>query len=213
MKPTYAEIMSGRVVRGNWRRADCVAWGVGYPPPHGFPNSFFPQTDERGLLLPCTRGMTALVDPADYESASLHLWHSLSGGRVGRTPYYQPATYFRGQKDRLPISLGRFLLDPPAGLEVDHINGDPFDNRRLNLRLCTHNENVMNRRKFCNTVSQFKGVYSNNGLWQAAIGVGGKRYHIGTFATAEEAAAAYDRRARELHGEFANVNAPLGDAA
>lgn len=86
--------------------------------------------------------------------------------------------------------------------EVDHINGDRGDNRLSNLRACSRSQNMMNMPS--------RGVcfHKRQKRWQASIRLNGKRTHLGTFGTEEEALAAYRSAAMELHGEFANVSAP-----
>jgi hypothetical protein len=90
--------------------------------------------------------------------------------------------------------------------EIDHRNGDPSDNRIANLRPCSHAENTRNVKMHRDTASGMKGVYRDKKKWVSRIYVAGKDHFLGTFATREEAAAAYDEAARELHGEFARLS-------
>jgi hypothetical protein len=93
---------------------------------------------------------------------------------------------------------------------VDHENGNGLDNRRCNLRSATHAENLRNTRKQSGTSSRFKGVCYHRSRWVAYITFDYKQRHLGCFKREEDAAAAYDRAATELHGEFARTNAMLG---
>ena len=64
---------------------------------------------------------------------------------------------------------------------VDHINGNPLDNRRRNLRVVSHQENMMNKKTYKNNTSKIKGVNLNKkGLWVARIQVGNKRIFLGS---------------------------------
>lgn len=93
--------------------------------------------------------------------------------------------------------------------EVDHINGNRYDNCLSNLRLATGSENGYNRRISKRNTSGYKGVhfFKPTGKWRAAINIGKrKRKHIGLYDTPEEAALAYRRAAAELFGEFARFD-------
>jgi hypothetical protein len=96
----------------------------------------------------------------------------------------------------------------PEGMEIDHANGNRLDNRIENLRICTHQQNLANKHTRTIHTSRFKGVslYRDTGRWRATMGYMGKAVHIGYFDSEEEAARAYDAKARELQGEYANTN-------
>ena len=104
--------------------------------------------------------------------------------------------------------LHRLIINSPLGLHTDHINGDRLDNRRANLRVCTHAENARNRGGDSRNKSGYKGVNSskNGKRWMAYIRLAGKTTNLGTYDTKEEAARAYDEAALSLHGEFAWLN-------
>ena len=91
--------------------------------------------------------------------------------------------------------------------EIDHINGNFTDNRIANLRLATRAENARNRGSIPGSASRFKGVYrTTNGKWFAQINLSGRSTHIGTFASEDEAALAYNAAAVKHHGPFARLN-------
>ena len=103
------------------------------------------------------------------------------------------------------ILLHRSLMSlvPGDGVQVDHINRNPLDNRRANLRVCTSRQNSYNVAK--TRLSQLpRGVNRQiSGRFVAVISVDHKNYCLGTYDTPEEASAAYQSKASELHGEFA----------
>ncbi|MBN1362949.1 MAG: HNH endonuclease [Sedimentisphaerales bacterium] len=103
-------------------------------------------------------------------------------------------------------------MKAPKGMVVDHIDGNGLNNRRSNLRLCTPQQNQWNRCVSRARLQQglFKGVHhrTDSGKPCARITYRGKTLHLGVFDTAIEAAKAYDRKAIELHGEFAYLNFP-----
>lgn len=107
------------------------------------------------------------------------------------------------------VLMHRLIMCPPPGMVVDHVNGDPLDNRRGNLRVCTsqqNNRNAAGRR--VKAVSAFKGVQLLRGRYRARIRVGMADISLGYFSDAEAAARAYDRAAVEHFGDFARLNFP-----
>lgn len=91
----------------------------------------------------------------------------------------------------------------PDGFEIDHVNGDPFDNRIQNIRLATPSQNQWNKGVQSNNTSGYKGVSKNGSGWRIAIQLNGITKRMGGFRSAEEAAAAYAKLAKENHGAFA----------
>lgn len=91
--------------------------------------------------------------------------------------------------------------------DIDHINCNKSDNRLCNLREATHSQNKCNIGRKRNNKSGYKGVSWHKGAkkWDAKIRANGSRIYIGLFDTAEEASEAYERYARNLHGEFART--------
>lgn len=141
-----------------------------------------------------TQGKVALVDDDDYERISKYNW-SFSNGYARRNQYVPI------QKT---ILLHRFIMGEPIGYEVDHINGDGLDNRKENLRVCTHKENTRNRKIQKNNTSGFTGVVWDKprNKWRAHIKYLGKLIFIGHFIDKNEASTAYEKRAKELFGDF-----------
>lgn len=95
-------------------------------------------------------------------------------------------------------------------VKVDHIDGNPLNNHRSNLRAATGAQNRQNSAKMSHNKSGYKGVgqYKGSRKFRATITAFNKREYIGSYDTAEEAARAWDKRAIELHGEFARTNFP-----
>jgi len=99
----------------------------------------------------------------------------------------------------------------PAGMDVDHIDGNRLNNVLQNLRLATRSQNLQNRGKHnvgFVPQSKYKGVSRATGGigWRAAIYPEGKTVWLGRFKTAKEAAIAYNKAAVEYYGEFAKLN-------
>lgn len=87
--------------------------------------------------------------------------------------------------------------------DVDHINGDPLDNRWDNLRRASKHENLRNCSVHKDNKAGLKGVCVTRKRPTAQIYLNGKRTHLGTFDTVEEAHAAYCAAAEKHFGEFA----------
>ncbi|MCL1955245.1 MAG: HNH endonuclease [Brevinematales bacterium] len=105
--------------------------------------------------------------------------------------------------------LHRIIMNAPEDMEIDHKNLNKLDNRRQNLRVCSHSENMMNRGKQKNNSTGFKGVNLDKGRkrkrFRAKITANKKNYCLGSFKKPEAAAAAYAKAAKLHHGQFARV--------
>lgn len=157
-------------------------------------------------ILPRSGGV-ALVDTSDYDRlANRPFRWSLS-----RKGYAVCTIWNKTEKKVITHYLHREVVGAPKGMLVDHRNGDSLDNRRGNLRLCGAQENTRNRLVHRSTASGYKGVYATSPScvkWLAQIEAGGVIYRLGLFASKEDAANAYDAKARELFRDFATLNFP-----
>jgi hypothetical protein len=151
--------------------------------------------------IPLSKGKVALVDDEDYEELSQWKWSY--NGRVAMRGAFPDGR-------RKNIIMHRQIMNAPDGMEVDHIDHDPLNNSRSNLRICTRAENSRNRSPQRNGSSRFLGVSwdRQRQRWSAHIMMHGKLRRIGSFPIEEEAARAYDREAIVHHGPFANPNYP-----
>lgn len=142
-----------------------------------------------------TQGKVAIVDDDIYEKISSIKWYCHHGYAVGWV-------------DKKKVIMHRFVMNANKGQEIDHKNGNKCDNRRENLRFCTRSQNKANVGPNANGTSGYKGVHWSalHNKFRARIGVNGKRYHLGLYTLAEDAARAYNDAAKKYFGEFAQLN-------
>ena len=146
--------------------------------------------------VPLSKGLVALVDDADAERVTRFKWHAVRRGRV-----VHAMRTAKRDGGRATVYLHRWLLDAPAGLEVDHRNGNGLDNRRENLRLCTHAQNAVNhRRDSARKISQFHGVCWNErrNRWRVVICAGAR---VNGVARQIE-----DTRSKSKHSSSSNIS-------
>jgi hypothetical protein len=139
-----------------------------------------------------------IVDDCDYESVCQYKWRYAKTGNSSSV-----ITSSRKGNKIKHIYIHRFIMNPPTKMVVDHINHNPLDNRRSNLRVCTQSQNIMNARKAKKKrTSKYKGVSLVGGFWTTYV----LNRYVGRFNTEVEAAKAYNCVASILFGEFACLN-------
>ena len=153
--------------------------------------------------IPLTQGKMALVDEVDFKQINQYKWYAL---KYNSGKYRAVRTIIDG-KGRRMIYMHREIMDCPKNMQVDHENHNGLDNRRHNLRICTHSENNWNQLK-TRGLSQYKGVswHKTGKKWRAYIALDSKYIHLGFFNDEASAAFAYDKKAKELFGRFASLN-------
>ena len=143
----------------------------------------------------------ALVDDEDFEELNQYRWSVAK-----RRAVFYAQRNLRLDNKRVTVFMHTQIIKAHQGLEIDHIDGNGLNNQRSNLRTCTSEENKMNRGKFVNNTSGFKGVSWHKPAmkWRAQINANGKTTHLGLFATKELAYEAYISACIKYHGEFAH---------
>lgn len=166
---------------------------------------------ERTKEIPLTQGKAAMVDAEDLEWLAKLKWHAHKGGRT----WYARCTIKTVGMQRTQL-MHRAILehhgyDLIAGV-VDHINGDGLDNRKSNLQIITHAENIQKCRIQENNKSGYRGVswHRRDSRWRAYIEVNRVRKYLGSFKTKIAAAHAYNDAAYSYFGRFARLNFPNG---
>lgn len=178
-----------------WRRYGDPRMGRAKIEPHFEKGRPISTSHGPGVVIAIGKGLHVTVDVEDFEWLSARRWKRL-GGYAGRSASGR-ACY-----------MHRLILNATGEQRVDHINGNPFDNRRANLRFATQQENIHNATGRKVSTSRHKGVswFSRVGIWQAQITSDGKHRHLGYFKSETAAAAAYNKAALEAFGEYAYLN-------
>lgn len=151
--------------------------------------------------LKLTSGQIAFVDDEDFARLDQFCWRANAWG--------YPIRSQRISKDKgTTIRLAREIMNAPKGIEVDHINRDPLDNRRSNLRLVTKRQNVWNSGARVTNRLGIKGVGWRPDMkkFQVKINTGEGMIHIGYFETAEAAREAYNKKVTQLRGAYACIS-------
>lgn len=151
--------------------------------------------------IPVGNGKEAIVDDDFPESLFTMKWRTRARNYV--------CIEMRFKNEINVVFLHYAVLDRKDGFFIDHINGNPLDNQRANLRYATHAQNMRNRKLNKNNTSGYKGVLAPRGkdkTWRAEIKCNNIRYRLGSFKNKEDAARAYNIAAIRYHGEFARLN-------
>lgn len=148
-------------------------------------------------------GKKSYVSDRDYSRVRRYSW-----GLDGNGKYASTKIRIDGKRRR--VALHRYILgvtDPKVF--VDHVDRNPLNNLRSNLRICSNSQNQANRlKKFARKAGRFKGVYwrPKKNAWVSEITHNKNRHYLGIFQSEIEAAKAYNQKAIELFGEFALLN-------
>jgi hypothetical protein len=148
-----------------------------------------------------SQGYSAIVDAEDIPTLLDYSWKV----KLGKKKEPRAAIAF---VKRRPIYMHRLVLGlTESDPEVDHINRNPLDNRKSNLRLATRKLQNLNSTRRIGKFG-YRGVYQHkeSSRFVARIKINKQMTHLGTFDTSEEAALMFDIIAKEIHGEHANTN-------
>ncbi len=152
-----------------------------------------------------TKGFSAIVDDNDFGFINSMSWHYQPKRKTG---YAIGHVIINGK--RTTRRMHRIIMKAKKNEQIDHVNGNGLDNRRVNLRIATAKMNAINRRS--KPKSGYKGVSliqitkSGKKLFTARIGPRLKHKTIGYFNCVKKAAMAYDREAKKMYGNLSVLN-------
>lgn len=151
------------------------------------------------IIIPLTQGKFAMLDVEDAD--------------LGTYQWCMNSRYAARRESNKTLLMHRIVLERKLrrpiqeNMMADHINGNPLDNRRSNLREVTLIQNQWNSKKQKNNTTQYIGVTNQDGYYIARIG--GQKKILGSFKTALDASFCYDKAALEQRGEYALLNHPI----
>ena len=144
-----------------------------------------------------------MVDDEDYPELVKHKWCA-----HGKPPHVYATRVDTSNGGRVYLRMHRVITGAVEGMVVDHRDHDGLNNTRDNLRVCKQGDNCKNVSVHKNATSKYLGVYFDkvHRKYRAQIQVNKKKVYMGLFMIEIDAAKAYDIKAKELFGEFANLN-------
>lgn len=154
-----------------------------------------PRIEGDIAYIPLTKGAESIIDLEDLDKVIGFNWCLSTGYAAINTA-----------KKR--CLMHRCILNAPKNQQIDHINLNRLDNRKINLRLCNQSQNNANMFKLSTNKSGYRGVCwdKKHKKWRATIQINKKHTHIGYFDDINEAVKVRDAKAKELFGEFARLN-------
>lgn len=152
------------------------------------------------MVIQSVDGPEFQIDDNDYELIKAHRWHVRWNGR--RQEVY---TYIKVDSKKRKVSLQNFLMNPPAGMMVDHADSDLSNCHRSNLRICTLAQFRHHQPANRNNPYRTKGVYRCGDKFIAQLDIDGRMCNLGSFETVIEAVTARNEAAKKYHGDFAYI--------
>lgn len=146
------------------------------------------------VKMPLLNGGVTLVDHDVAEKLENLKLYRLSNG------------YVRVSGCRNIIDLHRMIMNPPEGMVVDHIDGNKLDNSRVNLRVCTHSQNNLNRRFRSIAISGYRLVYKNHNRFRVHICLNKREINCGNYLSRHVAAVFADQILVQTVGPFVMRN-------
>lgn len=152
-----------------------------------------------------TQGKVALVDDADLIYLNQWKWYA---SKVKNVYYAKRNSYENGVNKNIKMHRQILNILDAKGIEGEHKDGNGLNNQRSNLRIATRSQNNANIPSRDKSSSKYKGVTycKRDGNWEATITKNRVKTYLGRFEIETDAALAYNKKAVEVHGEFARLN-------
>lgn len=144
------------------------------------------------------------IDGEDFEKVTKYKWHV---AHKKDNIFYVITDIFTGGKKSI-LRLHRLLMNCPDGMVVDHIDGNPLNNIKENLRICTAQENRFNSRTPKNKKYKTpKGIayHKKDKKYYVNATANGVRYYFGCYNNIDEAVKAYEDNINKYHKEFSRL--------
>lgn len=160
---------------------------------------------ETGKLFWKERDLSMFSSSTKLAKTECSRWNNRYSGEEAFTTrhtkgYATGSIYGRMYKAHRVVWLLQFGVWPSG--QIDHINGNPADNRVSNLRVVTNSENCKNQRLNTKNTTGVVGVHWNKqcGKWQAQIRIKQAKIHLGLFINFDDAVIA--RKSAEVKYGF-----------
>lgn len=185
---------------GSIARIPASHWGRATPD--------YPLTEDDHIMkiIPLSQNQVAIIDDEDFELVSRHKWCAHWKRNISN--FYAATSIRKPDGKRAILYLHQLLMETPSGMETDHILSQAtLDNRRDNLRICSHSQNQLNTAFSTAPDTIRTGVHWRKDCkkWQSRISVEGKRIHLGYFDAREDALSACRSASIRIHGDFARA--------
>lgn len=152
-----------------------------------------------------TNGRVAYIDDEDYDLVMKHKWFA-----VKCTNTYYAYTHIKKNGKDTTLKMHRLIMGfTNPKILVDHRDRNGLNNQKHNMRESNSTQNNANR--VSRGTSKYLGVCwkKQDSMWQVRVTYNKVIHYVGIFKDEIEAAKAYDKKALEIHGEFANLNFPI----
>jgi hypothetical protein len=147
--------------------------------------------------IPLTQGQNAIVDDEDFEYLNQWKWFIFNSRGILYVMRREYHKRINGKQKYQNIFMHRLLMNPPKNMVIDHLNRNSLDNRKVNLRICTHRENLQNTKK--TNKYGYLGIDKRHNRYAAIIGLNNKKIYVGSYETKLEAYNAYINKSNELN--------------